>query len=235
MTHTPLIAGNWKMNGALDWGVKVDELADLTQDLSGVELLLCPPFPYLTLLVNEGDIRIGGQNCHAESSGAHTAEVSAEMLRDCGCSYVIVGHSERRAAGETDAEVKAKAEAAHRAGLVPIVCVGEHLEERERGSQEAVVLGQLDGSLPDTVGEVVVAYEPVWAIGTGKVATPADIEAMHTAIRARVGESVRVLYGGSVKPGNAKDVLGTANVDGALVGGASLEMESFAAIARAAV
>ena len=234
MTRIPLIAGNWKMNGASDWGGKVSELAGLTKGLEGVELLICPPHPYLAMLAGEPRVHIGGQDCHAEPSGAHTGEVSAEMLRDVGASYVIVGHSERRAAGETDAVVKAKAEAAHRAGLVPIVCVGEQLEERERGSAVDVVLGQVDGSWPATTGEVVVAYEPVWAIGTGKVATPADIAAMHGALRERLGQGVRILYGGSVKPANAADVLGTANVDGALVGGASLDMESFAAIAHAA-
>ena len=238
MSRTPLIAGNWKMNGRADWAAKTTELSRLTQGgqnlgLAGVELLLCPPFPYLSLMRPADGIALGAQDCHAAESGAHTGEVSAEMLADVGCSYVIVGHSERRAAGEVDPDVRAKAEAAHRAGLVPIVCVGETLEQRERGSAEDVVLGQLKGSLPRTTGEVVVAYEPVWAIGTGKVATPDDIAAMHAAIRAEVGEGVRILYGGSVKPANADDVLSTPDVDGALVGGASLDMESFAAIARA--
>jgi len=231
-TLPPLIAGNWKMNGRADWAGKADALVKLTDGLDGVELLLCPSHPYVAALAGQG-VAIGGQDCHAESAGAHTGEVAAEMLADVGASYVIVGHSERRASGETDAEVKAKAEAAHRAGLTPIVCVGESLEQREAGSATDVVLGQIKGSLPDSVGETVIAYEPVWAIGTGKVATPADIANMHAAIRAEVGK-LRILYGGSVKPANAADVLGTANVDGALVGGASLDMESFAAIAEEA-
>ena len=229
-SRTPLIAGNWKMNGRADWADRAGSLAKaVTAD---VELLICPPSPYLAALAGQG-VAIGGQDCHAESSGAHTGDVAAEMLADVGATYCIVGHSERRAAGETDAEVKAKAEACHRAGLVPIVCVGEQLEQREAGSEIDVVMGQLDGSLPGTVGDYVVAYEPVWAIGTGKVATPDDIAAMHAAIREKLGEGVRILYGGSVKPANAADVLGTPNVDGALVGGASLEVESFAAIANA--
>ena len=229
-SRTPLVAGNWKMNGRADWADRAGSLAKaVTAD---VELLICPPSLYLAALAGQG-VAIGGQDCHAESSGAHTGEVAAEMLADVGATYCIVGHSERRAAGETDAEVKAKAEACHRAGLVPIVCVGEQLEQREAGSEIDVVMGQLDGSLPGTVGDYVVAYEPVWAIGTGKVATPDDIAAMHAAIREKLGEGVRILYGGSVKPANAADVLGTPNVDGALVGGASLEVESFAAIANA--
>ena len=228
--RTPLIAGNWKMHGRADWAGRAGALAGAVE--ADVELLLCPPFPYIAALAGQG-VAVGGQDCHTEVSGAHTGEVAAEMLADVGATYCIVGHSERRAAGETDAEAKAKAEACHRAGIVPIVCVGEQLEHREAGSQVDVVMGQLDGSLPGTVGEYVVAYEPVWAIGTGKVATPDDIATMHTAIRDRVGEGVRILYGGSVKPANAADVLGTANVDGALVGGASLEVESFAAIANA--
>ena len=229
-SRTPLIAGNWKMNGRADWADRAGSLAKaVTAD---VELLICPPSPYLAALAGQG-VAIGGQDCHAESSGAHTGDVAAEMLADVGATYCIVGHSERRAAGETDAEVKAKAEACHRAGLVPIVCVGEQPEQREAGSEIDVVMGQLDGSLPGTVGDYVVAYEPVWAIGTGKVATPDDIAAMHAAIREKLGEGVRILYGGSVKPANAADVLGTPNVDGALVGGASLEVESFAAIANA--
>ena len=227
--RTPLIAGNWKMHGDGSWAGKPAELAALTEGLDGVELLICPPHPYVAVLAGQG-IRVGGQDCHAEASGAHTGEVAAEMLHDCGATYVIVGHSERRAAGEMDADVKAKAEAAHRAGLVPIVCVGESLDEREAGSATDVVLGQLKGSLPDTVGEVVVAYEPVWAIGTGKVATPADIADMHAAIREEVGPGLRILYGGSVKPGNAAELMSVANVDGALVGGASLKADDFLAI-----
>ena len=234
-----LIAGNWKMNGRADWADRPGRLADATAGLEGVDLLICPPHPYLAALVGTDGVQIGGQDCHAEAGGAHTGEVSAEMLADVGASHVIVGHSERRAAGETDAQVRAKAEAAIRAGLVPIVCVGESLDQRESGNAVSTVLDQLSASLPQTDtkeadAEIVVAYEPVWAIGTGKVATPDDIADMHAAIREVVGDGVRILYGGSVKPANAADVLGTPNVDGALVGGASLEVESFAAIAKAA-
>ena len=231
MTLTPLIAGNWKMNG----GLGMEAIGEAAAEAGGadVDILICPAFPFIAAYAGQG-FAVGGQDCHAEASGAHTGSVSAEMLREVGATYCIVGHSERRAAGETDAEVKAKAEACHRAGLVPIVCVGETLEQREAGSEVGVVLGQIDGSLPSTVGEYVLAYEPVWAIGTGKVATPDDIAAMHAAIRDRVGPGVRLLYGGSVKPANAADVLSTPNVNGALVGGASLQAGSFAAIAEAA-
>ena len=231
MTLTPLIAGNWKMNGGL--GMDAIGKAAAEAGGAGVDVLICPAFPFIAAYVGQG-YAVGGQDCHPEPSGAHTGSVSAEMLREVGATHCIVGHSERRAAGETDAEVKAKAEACHRAGLVPIVCVGETLEQRESGSEVEVVLGQIDGSLPSTVGEYVLAYEPVWAIGTGKVATPADIAAMHAAIRDRVGPGIRLLYGGSVKPANAADVLSTPNVNGALVGGASLQADSFAAIAKAA-
>ena len=229
-----LIAGNWKMNGRADWADRPARLAELAGGLDGVDLLICPPHPYVAALAGTDGVLIGGQDCHAEESGAHTGEVAAEMLADVGASHVIVGHSERRAAGETDADVRAKAGAAIRAGLVPIVCVGERLEQREAGEAVATVLGQLSASLPETGSEIVIAYEPVWAIGTGRVATPGDIAEMHAAIRGVVGHDVRILYGGSVKPANAADVLGTENVDGALVGGASLEVESFAAIAKAA-
>ena len=224
------------MNGLPDWAGRMAELARAADGLA-VELLLCPPFPLIPLMANgmAGDrVRLGAQDCHAEPSGAHTGEVSAELLAALGCAYVIVGHSERRAGGEADMDVKAKAEAAHRAGLVPIVCVGEQLPARDAGRARDVVLGQLAGSLPQTVGEVVVAYEPVWAIGTGRAAQVGDIAEMHMALRAEVGEGVRLLYGGSVKPGNAGKIFAVEDVDGALVGGASLEVESFAEVARAA-
>ncbi len=185
---------------------------------------------------------IGGQDCHAEASGAFTGDLSAEMLKDAGATAVIVGHSERRAYHqETDAEVRAKALAARRAGLMAIVCVGETRAERDGGRALAVVRGQIDGSLPDgaTAENLVVAYEPVWAIGTGLTPTPADVAEMHGLIRERLaarfgagGQGMRILYGGSVKPSNAKELMAVANVDGALVGGASLKAAEFLAIAR---
>jgi triosephosphate isomerase (TIM) len=240
----PLIAGNWKMHGSL---AEAASLAGAVREgaakAPGAELLVCPPFPYVHLVASEGGLAVGAQDCHAAAKGAHTGDVSAPMLKDIGANYVILGHSERRADhGETDAAVRAKAEAALAAGLTPIVCVGESESQRLAGEAETVVTGQLDGSLPDgfaTAGGVV-AYEPVWAIGTGRTPTEPDIAAIHAAIRsnlvARFGESggrLRILYGGSVKPGNAKAILALPHVDGALVGGASLVAADFLAIASA--
>jgi triosephosphate isomerase len=179
---------------------------------------------------------LGGKDCHAEPKGAFTGEISAEMLKDAGCSHVIVGHSERRhSCGETDADVRAKTLAAWRAGLVAIVCVGETRLEREAGGALAVVAAQLAGSLPDeaSADKLVVAYEPVWAIGTGLTPTMADIAEMHAAIRARIPAATRILYGGSVNPKNAAEILAHGEVDGALLGGASLKAEEFWAIAQA--
>lgn len=234
-----LIAGNWKMHGAQAWTVKAaafDRLFE-SSDREHLDVLICPPFPFIReLFVASANrhIFVGGQNCHANEKGAHTGEVSAEMLADCGASFVIIGHSERRAAGETDAEVNAKALAAKRAGITSIICVGETLEQRETGNAQSVVQAQLAASVPDDVADYVVAYEPVWAIGTGKVASPEDIKEMHGHMRKICGDKIRILYGGSVKPGNAAEILATDNVDGALIGGASLDMADFAAIARAA-
>lgn len=234
-----LIAGNWKMNGAQAWKVKAaafDRLYAL-EHRAHIDVLICPPFPFIRELFVAGASRgvmVGGQNCHANVKGAHTGDVSAEMLAECGASYVIVGHSERRALGESDAEVHGKAAAALRAGLMPIICVGETLEQRESGKAEAVVESQIKGSVPDGGDDYVIAYEPVWAIGTGKVASIDDIEAMHSHIRGLCGPDIRILYGGSVKPGNAKEILSTKNVNGALIGGASLDMADFSAIAKAA-
>lgn len=231
----PLIAGNWKMNGLRAAGA---ELRAMGQGLgsTAAEVVVCPPATLIAGLADEAakaGIGLGGQDCHAEESGAHTGDVSAEMLADAGAKWCIVGHSERRADhGETDADVRAKAEAAQRAGLTPIVCVGETREQREAGEAESVVRRQLDGSLPD--GEYVVAYEPVWAIGTGLVPTEADIQAMHAAMRDAVGPGVRLLYGGSVKPDNAGAILALPEVGGALVGGASLKADDFLGIVRAA-
>lgn len=206
--------------------------------------MICPPATLIAAFApHAGPIGLGGQDCHPKASGAHTGDLAAEMLRDAGGAYVIVGHSERRADhGETDALVRAKAEAAHRAGLLAIVCVGETLAERDAGRALDVVSGQLAGSLPDAARAVdtVVAYEPVWAIGTGRTPTIDDIAAMHARIRADLGRrfgdaaAFRILYGGSVKASNAAEILGVANVDGALVGGASLKAADFWPIVQAA-
>jgi triosephosphate isomerase (TIM) len=236
----PLIAGNWKMHGSLREAAALAEGVAAGASGLAAELLVCPPFPYLhpvaAALQGRG-VAVGGQDCHADPKGAHTGDVSAPMLKDVGASYVILGHSERRADhGETDAAVRAKAGAALAAGLTPVVCVGETLAEREAGRAEEVVSGQLAGSLPEgfVAAGGVVAYEPVWAIGTGRTPTEADIAAMHAAMRGLVGKTTRLLYGGSVKPGNAAAILALANVDGALVGGASLVASDFLAIAAGA-
>lgn len=234
-----LIAGNWKMHGAQAWTVKPAGFEGMyaSADRPHIDVLICPPFPFIRELFVAAagrNILVGGQTCHANETGAHTGEVSAEMLTDCGASYVIIGHSERRAAGETDQDVMAKATAAMRAGIIPIICVGETLAQREVGEANDVVAAQLAGSVPENMTDYVIAYEPVWAIGTGKVAGVIDIKEMHAHIRGLCGPKVRLLYGGSVKPGNAAEILGTDNVDGALIGGASLNMADFAAIAKAA-
>lgn len=239
MTMKPLIAGNWKMNGL---AASLEEIDRLCVSLRGAaasdcEMLICPPATILAAAASRATkcgVAVGGQDCHQKTNGAHTGDVSAEMLKDAGASYVIVGHSERRADhGETDIIVKAKAEAALRADLTPIICVGETEAQRKAGEEEEVVGAQLRGSLPDG-DHIVVAYEPVWAIGTGLTPTPADIAAMHAFIRKEVGSRVRILYGGSVKPSNAKEILAIPNVNGALVGGASLRAEDFFAIITAA-
>ncbi|GAA4250486.1 triose-phosphate isomerase [Azospirillum formosense] len=241
-----LIAGNWKMNG-----LKADGL-DLASDLAGrltgagtvaFDMLVCPPFPLLFPVgdaISGSPLALGAQDCHAKTSGAHTGDVSPAMLTDAGCRYVILGHSERRADhAESDAQVAAKAAAAHKAGLIAIICVGETEAQRDAGQANAVVASQLKGSIPEgaTAANTVIAYEPVWAIGTGKTATPDDVKAMHAHIRAELAgktadpEAVRVLYGGSVKPGNAAELMAVENVDGALVGGAALKADDFWAIA----
>ena len=242
MPRMPLIAGNWKMHGLKDALGFFDELAASGAVSEGREILVCPPATLLAATVqaaHKHGFRIGGQDCHTESAGAHTGDISAEMLRDAGADYVIVGHSERRADhGEADDLVRAKAKAAGRAGLTPIICVGETVADREAGREEDVVGRQLAGSIPAGLAPTgyVIAYEPVWAIGTGRTASTGDIAAMHAFIRSSVpdGEQVRILYGGSVKPENAQEILALHDVDGALVGGASLQAESFAAIAKSA-
>jgi len=241
----PLIAGNWKMNGLK---ASAGELAKVVAGSAGprgkVDLMVCPPATLVMRFVEAagGAVAIGGQDCHAEPSGAFTGDISAEMLADLGAGAVIVGHSERRTLHhESDAEVRRKAEAAWRAGLIAILCVGETKAERLDGRTLTVVGGQLDGSVPDGGGaqNLVIAYEPVWAIGTGLTPTPADVAEVHGFIRERLtarfaaeGEGIRILYGGSVKPSNAVELMAVANVDGALVGGASLKAEEFLAIAR---
>ena len=230
-----LIAANWKMNGRPDWTGKVRELTKLI-DNHAAEILICPPHLIVDAMAGaaeETEIAIGAQDASEHSAGAHTGETDAALLSDIGATYVILGHSERRAAGEPDARVKAKAVRAMEQGLRPIICVGESLAQREAGTAAQVVTAQLTGSLPDS-GDYDIAYEPIWAIGTGRTATAEDIAQMHAAIRKAVGQGPRILYGGSVKPANATEVLGTPEVGGALVGGASLEMESFAAIIAAA-
>jgi triosephosphate isomerase len=243
-----LIAGNWKMNAGAEDGLALARtLAGAGAVAPDYDLLACPPFTLLReagAILRPAGILLGGQNCHAAESGAFTGEISAPMLRQAGCSHVILGHSERRQFfGETDAGVREKAAAAAKAGLTAVVCVGESLEQRQSGQAEARVAAQLEASLPEGAAAdgVVIAYEPIWAIGTGATATSADIASMHGFIRARLGEllgeagagAMRILYGGSVKPDNAAEILALADVDGVLVGGASLKAEGFLAIAAA--
>jgi triosephosphate isomerase len=237
-----LIAGNWKMHGRL--ADVAAYAAALRQAPSHVDLLVCPPFPLLDRFagaLNGGAVALGAQDCHAQAQGAHTGDVSASMLKEAGAAYVILGHSERRENhGETNADICAKTHTAMAAGLTPIVCVGETLAEREASMAADVVRTQLRHSLPKGFTGVI-AYEPVWAIGTGKTPTEADVTAMHGAIRAALvtqlgtdGTNVKILYGGSVKPGNAASLLTLPEVGGALVGGASLKAEDFLAIAAGA-
>jgi len=241
----PLVAGNWKMNGLAASAGELAAMKAGAAELAGkADLMVCPPATLIAQFAaaaKGSPLIVGGQDCHAKASGAHTGDIAAEMLADAGAKAVIVGHSERRTDHrETDAEVRAKALAAWRAGLTAIICVGEQRAEREAGSTLKVVGGQLAGSLPDggTPANLVVAYEPVWAIGTGLTPTPADVREVHAFIRgqltARYGEAgagVRILYGGSVKPGNAGELLTIPDVNGALVGGASLKAADFLGIA----
>jgi triosephosphate isomerase len=242
MAPRPLVAGNWKMNGLSASISQLKAMVAVAGTLPKVELMVCPPATLIASFAAAArgtPVLIGGQDCHALASGAYTGDISAEMLKDAGASAVIVGHSERRQYHhETDAEVRAKAEAARRAGLMPIVCLGETRPQREAGHALDVVGRQLQGSLADGASDFVVAYEPVWAIGTGLTPTPADVGEMHRLIREHlvsrygaVGQGTRILYGGSVNPKNASELLAVDNVDGALVGGASLKAEDFLAIA----
>jgi len=241
----PLVAGNWKMNGLKS---ALGEIAAMRRAVEAggagiADVLVCPPATLIAAaaaMLEGGPLLLGAQDCHPKASGAFTGEISAAMLKDAGAAYVIVGHSERRAGlGENDALVRAKAEAANDAGLTAIVCVGETRTEREAGAAIEVVRAQLDGSLPPraTPADLVVAYEPVWAIGTGLTPTAEDVAEMHAAIRLLLEQlygdaaaRIRILYGGSVKPSNAGELLGLPNVNGALVGGASLKATDFMAI-----
>jgi len=236
-----LIAGNWKMNGLT--ATALAEAKALAETLAAnphkAQVAICPPATLLAPLASTlagSDILLGGQDCHAKASGAHTGDIAAEMLKDAGAACVIVGHSERRADhGESDAGVRAKAEAAHRAGLIAIVCLGETLAQRDGGETLKIVATQLRGSLPDdaNAANTVIAYEPVWAIGTGRTPTLEQVAEVHALIRQELrarfddGAGFRILYGGSVKPDNAAQLMAVADVDGALVGGASLKAVDF--------
>ena len=235
MTARKLIAGNWKMHGSLAALVELDAIALAARD-ARADVAICPPFTLIAAAVaRAAGLAIGAQDCHPGVAGAHTGDVSAAMLAEAGATLCIVGHSERRADhGESDAWVRAKAMAAQTAGLIPIVCVGETLEQRDAGEALGIVAAQLAGSLPDDRSKLVIAYEPVWAIGTGRTPSVGDVAEMHASIRAIVGPAVRILYGGSVKPSNAAELLHVVNVDGALVGGASLTAADFVPIVDAA-
>jgi triosephosphate isomerase len=239
------IVGNWKMNGSAADVAVLRAIADAAGANEGVDVGICPPATLIAAFAAAaGPVQIGAQDCHAKASGAHTGNLSAAMIRDAGATYSIIGHSERRAdQGESDADVHAKAEALHAAGMGAILCVGETLEERDSGNAIPIVTAQLAASLPaSATGDwLSVAYEPVWAIGTGRVPVSDDIAAMHAALRATLveklgeaGKRVRILYGGSVNPGNAAEILALADVGGALVGGASLKAQTFVPIIEAA-
>jgi len=244
----PLVAGNWKMNGTLASLEEIDRLKDHLKDADpACDVMICPPFTLLFPMSERlGDSRIamGGQDCHWEVSGAHTGDVAAEMIAETGAAACIVGHSERRADhGETDEIVSRKAAAAHRAGLVAIICIGETIEEREAGRTLDVISTQLKGSVPSgsNAANTIIAYEPVWAIGTGHTPTTEQVAEVHAHIRkelagivgAEEAEGMRILYGGSVKPANAAELMGVENVNGALVGGASLKADDFFGIIKA--
>jgi len=245
MALRKLVAGNWKMNGSLAALAELEAIQAAATANHTVDVAICPPFTLIAPAVQkQPGLAIGAQDCHQSVKGAHTGCVSAEMLKEAGAKLVIVGHSERRTdQGESDALVKAKAEAALGIGLVAIVCVGETEAERDAGRAVSVVESQLDGSVPvaGTAATLVIAYEPVWAIGTGRTPSTADVAQMHGAIRAKLvgllgeeGRGIRILYGGSVKPDNARELMAVADVDGALVGGASLTAAQFVPIIEGA-
>jgi triosephosphate isomerase (TIM) len=245
-TIRPLVAGNWKMNGTTAMLKEPRLLAGMLGDVKlKCDVLVCPPATILRrvkAVLKGSKIKVGGQDCHGAAAGAHTGDVSSEMLKDAGATYVIVGHSERRTNHkETDATVNAKAMAAHRADITAIICIGETLDERKAGKTLDVISTQLKGSVPkgSTAANTVIAYEPVWAIGTGLTATTAEVAEAHTHIRKELatimgeqGSVTRILYGGSVKPSNAAELMGAANVNGALVGGASLKAADFLGIIK---
>lgn len=248
MANQKYIIGNWKMNGSLNSKGLVSEIDDFCRSKLGdkVAVGICPPFPLIGLVNEwswESPINVGAQDCHFKESGAHTGDVSAVLLKEIGAKIVIVGHSERRANhAETSQLVCDKAKAALVAGLKPVICVGETDEERKSGNAIKVVLNQIEQSCPAENANIIVAYEPVWAIGTGNVASPQDILEMHNEIRAKLieiygqdGQKIQILYGGSVNAKNAEEILQTQNVDGALVGGASLKAPDFIAIIDAAL
>lgn len=241
----PILIGNWKMNGLQAALAEASAVAAGVGGSRGADVMICPPATLIVQMASTlagSSVAVGAQDCHPAVSGAFTGDVSAEMLADAGATGVIVGHSERRSGhGERDRDVRAKAEAAHRAGLIAIVCVGETLGQRTAGLTEVVVRRQLAGSLPEGAqpAATIVAYEPVWAIGSGLTPSVADVAAVHRAMREELaarfgdpGRAIRLLYGGSVKPGNAMDLIGVPDVDGALVGGASLKAADFLAILR---
>ncbi|MCR8825604.1 triose-phosphate isomerase [Pseudosulfitobacter koreensis] len=244
-----MAAGNWKMNGdSAALGV-ISELATTHSGSTDTDIVICPPAPLLfraSEIARDSALTIGAQDCHSAASGAHTGDISAPMIADTGATHVIVGHSERRdACGESDSDVRAKTMAAWDAGLTAILCIGESAADREAGKTLDVIAGQLKGSMPDdaTGDRLVIAYEPIWAIGTGAVATTKQIDEVHDFIRAHLverlgdaaGNAIRLLYGGSVKPANAAEIFKCGNVDGALVGGASLKAADFTPIIRALV
>lgn len=249
MARKKLIAGNWKMNGRLADGIDLAKgIAAEVKSLGKpqCEFLVCPPFTILSAVkkaLRGAKVALGAQDCHFNEKGAHTGDISPLMLTDIGCSYVILGHSERRADHfESNELINKKAVAAHKAGLKTVICIGETLEQRDSGKTIDVCKEQILGSVPDdsTAADTVIAYEPVWAIGTGKTPTVADVEEVHAAVRKVLAKKLgkgnankmRILYGGSVKPSNAKEFLSLPDVDGALIGGASLKVEDFMAIAK---
>jgi triosephosphate isomerase (TIM) len=248
--RTPIIAGNWKMHLTGEEAYNLTSgIAKTIADKKGVEVILCPSYTLLHSVVEAAkgtDVLVGGQNLFWEAKGAFTGEISAEMLLDIGCTHVIIGHSERRQYfGETDASVQRRTKVALDAGIIPIVCVGETLEEREEGSTEKVIERQISGALnkfsADQISNIIVAYEPVWAIGTGRTATPETAQEVHKMIRIwlsekfgnEISQSIRILYGGSMKAENAAELLSKEDIDGGLVGGASLKVDSFSGIIEA--
>lgn len=248
MARKPFVAGNWKMHGSREMARALgSELASRSSNWGDIDVAICPPYPYLGDVQDGNGVAVGAQDiCDQTGEGAYTGEVSGSMLRDIGCTYAIVGHSERRSYyGDSNELVAAKAAAALEAGLIPIICIGETLEQRESGEMEAVLAAQIDAVMDvvgmNGLGKSVVAYEPVWAIGTGKTASPQQAQDVHAWLRQRIADcddiiaaALRILYGGSVKPDNAAELFACNDVDGGLIGGASLDADSFAAICDAA-